>query len=403
MYIAIFILLMGICSYLYNRSIFHPAVVANGIWGTIILLYNNLNHPLWCLSDAFYIAILCWLLPFTLLSNFIGNIPIKHKTYKQFGNIRFYNKLMPFILVLGFLSICGFIMYSKGSMQLIRLLLTDQEFPFYIKIILYLSTFLIVYFLWGIINIEHINKKSIVFLLVVLLIISIFKSNKTSFLSLFVSIAYIFYYKRNLSIKKIVISSAVLIVFLIIVSSSRADYDFESSSGLENYLYIYLFSPLTAFDLLLNQEINLGVPATGESILIFFYKIFNVFGANIDFSTLGVWVDVPLPTNVYTVMRIFFLEGGFVGILIGSVIMGIIWGVLFRMQKTRNPIIAVFYATMLPSLFFQSFGDYFFYSFSMTLQYLLFSIIIGRGIKLPALPKFKFRIYQNYNRTKFMS
>lgn len=392
MIVAILLLFFSIGSYLFSRSIFQPAVIVNGLWGVIILLYQCLDHPLWNLSNAFYAAILCWCVPFTIISLFFGHFPVKKISKKRIGNISFYRKSMPYVIALGFLSVCGFVLYSGGDTSILRILLNDQEFPIYIKVILLFSTFIIIYFLWGLVNLEYVKKKQIVFLFLVVLIISIFKSNKTSFLSLFVSVAYIFYYKGSLNIKKIIVSVVVLISLLIVVSISRSDYDFGTSSQIEKYLFIYLLSPLPAFDLVLNNQLDLGEPAFGESVFIFFYRIFNIFGASIDFSILGDWVYVPLPTNVYTVMRIFYLEGGYYGITIGSIIMGVIWGILFRLQKTKNPIVAVFYAAMVPSLFFQTFGDYFFYTFSMTLQYLIFAIIIGRGIKNLNLPRITFKL-----------
>ena len=137
---------------------------------------------------------------------------------------------------------------------------------------------------------------------------------------------------------------------------------------------------MTAFDLLLNGDIVLDPGVWGSGTLAFLYKLINFFGGTLEISQLGTWVNVPLPTNVFTTMRGFYLDGGFLGIFIMSCVLGIIWGGLYAFQLARNKIFLLFYAMMLGSLFFQSFGDYFFYSFSMTLQYYVFSVIMARGL-----------------------
>ena len=123
-----------------------------------------------------------------------------------------------------------------------------------------------------------------------------------------------------------------------------------------------------------------GTPGSGT--LTFFYKVLNVFGADLKISELGGWVYVPLQTNVFTTMRGFYLDGGYMGIAIMGTILGTIWGFLYALQAIGHKVYVLFYALMISSLFFQSFGDYFFYTFSVTLQYYISSIIMSRGVVL---------------------
>lgn len=391
--IAILFVCLSIFCYYINKDIFHPACIVTLLWGTLLFLYGYLDHPLWHLSDKFYYSIILWIVPFYIFSNLIGKYKIKNSKYfnntEFIGNAKSYNDLMPIALGIGIVSCVLLIVYCGGNLVNLRFLLVSSQFPTYINLIFYLSTFLIAYLLVGLINYSKINKRNILTLFLIIIIISVLKSNKTSVLSLFVSVAYILHVRGKLRLSTIFYSIFVLSIFLILITINRADWDFNNDSGLANYLYIYLLSPLTAFDLLLNKGISLGNTTVGESIFIFFYKIFNTFGANLEFSTLGEWVNVPLPTNVFTSMRGFYLDGGYCGIAFGSFIMGIIWGLMYRSQKMGNPVLIVFYATMIPSLFFQSFGDYFFYSFSMTLQYYIFCIILIRGFKYR---KFRIRL-----------
>lgn len=177
-----------------------------------------------------------------------------------------------------------------------------------------------------------------------------------------------------------------MVISLVMLTLNRADYDFESDSGLINFLYIYLLSPLTAFDALINNEVFLEPGAPWSNTLSFFYKIFNVFGANLEMGELGSYIYVPLPTNVFTTMRGFYLDGGMFGIFIMSIILGLYLGNIYSYQKRNHVVYILFYAAIYTGLFFQHFGDYFFYSLSMIIQYYIFSHIIVRGFK----KKYKF-------------
>ena len=267
------------------------------------------------------------------------------------------------------------------NFQAIRLLLVEKELPVIINLLYYINTFLSVYVLYGLLNIEYFEKRKIYIILAFLLLVAIFKSNKTSFLALFISFLYILKVKRKFRIKYLFFSILLLVTLLIIVSLNRADYNFESDDGILNFLYIYLLSPLTAFDALLNGEVKLNHGAWGSGVLAFFYKVLNVFSADLKLSELGTYVWVPLPTNVFTTMCGCYLDGGYFGIFLVASILGGIYGCLYAFQKRGNTVYILYYALMVSSLFFQSFGDYFFYTFSVTLQYFVFAIILSCGVK----------------------
>ena len=384
--VAIIVLISSfVLSLLFTRDIFHPAVLVSGLWGGLVVLYHLLEHPLWDLTDNFYKAIILWVIPFVVCSYTQGlrSFKIDDKLTVATINEQFYKSLYKYILIYAVGFIFAIIVYAGGlNTYTIRVLLLEGNFPIYLEILFYLNTFMTIYVLYAVMNPELLGIKRLLLLMFLLLIISLLKSNKTSFLAIFVSLAYLLKKKGQFSMKVLLGLVIALGALLVVVSITRRDYDFESDSAIENFLYIYLLSPLTAFDGVLNGEIFLNSGTWGESVLEFFYKVFNAFGADLKISDLGVWTNVPLPTNVYTAMRGPYLDGGYIGIVVVSIILGGIWGNLYAWQKKNYLIFVVFYAAMVSSLLFQSFGDYFFHSLSMTIQYYLFSIIICRGIRL---------------------
>ena len=179
-------------------------------------------------------------------------------------------------------------------------------------------------------------------LLVLILIISLLKSNKTSFIALFCGILYCLYKNGKLRIKYLLISILVLLGLVSLVSIGRADYNFESDSGVLNFVYIYTLSPLTAFDSLINNEITISEGTIGSSTFTFLYKILAIFGIPLKFSDLGTWVYVPLPTNVFTTLRGFYMDFGCWGVTLISAFLGSIWGFYINSKKKNYGIFVMF-------------------------------------------------------------
>ena len=383
--VSVSFIILVVIFYLLTKDIFHPSVIVSGLWATLLSLYIFTKHPLWDLSDNFSLAISLWVFPFTIMSYICSRVPIRilHSSRMYNVNVIFFNRLFPFVIVYNLLFLFLIIFYAGGlNFYSIRQLLLQPSYPFLLDVLFYLNTFFSAYVLYGLINIENFAKKKIVLLLLLLLVVSLFKSNKTSFLSFFVSVLFILKLKNKLKVLPVIFIIISLMTLLTLVSLNRADYDFKSDGGLLNFLYIYILSPLTAFDLLLNGEYVLDGGTPGSGTLTFFYKVLNVFGADLKISELGGWVYVPLQTNVFTTMRGFYLDGGYMGIAIMGTILGTIWGFLYALQAIGHKVYVLFYALMISSLFFQSFGDYFFYTFSVTLQYYISSIIMSRGVVL---------------------
>lgn len=382
--ISVLFILLFVGVYFLTRDFFHPAVIVSGLWMLLLVLYATCDHPLYDLSNNFIIAISLWVFPFVLFSYSFSKVPLKvyAPPIDNHKGKMIFDRLYPYILLYSVLFIATILFYAGGlSFIAIRTLLLEPSFPPLLMLLFYLNSLLVIYALYGILNIDEFGHKKVTSVIVLLLIMSLFKSNKTSFLSLFVGLLFCLKRTGKLRFSHIIFLSIAFLLLIILLSLNRADYDFEADSGIINFLYIYLLSPLTAFDTLLNNEVHLSQGSIGSGTFVFFYKILNIFGADLKIADLGTYVYVPLPTNVYTTMRGFYLDFGYWGIFIFSSLLGGIWGGLYRLQRNGNKIFTLFYASMVSSLFFQSFGDYFFYSLSMTIQYYIFSVLIIRGLK----------------------
>nr|WP_301348521.1 O-antigen polymerase [uncultured Muribaculum sp.] len=173
-----------------------------------------------------------------------------------------------------------------------------------------------------------------------------------------------------------------LVILLILVTVFRNDSTAQQDDAFIKYLYIYILSPITALDLLINQEVNPIIGTNGSASFPFLFTVLNIFGLDYTFTENPGWVTVPVFTNAYTAIWGFYSDFNWVGVFIFSIIMGWVWGIVYRLQQAGNQIALLFYSATCFSLIFQAFGDFFIESFSMDIQMLIYCIILSNGVKI---------------------
>lgn len=367
------------------KDIFHPSAIVSGMWAFLLLLYKVCDHPLWNLSDKFFLALNLWVIPFVFCCLIVSKQKWHFECSKKCRpfNLKRYNHYFPVALIYSIVFVLAFALYG-GSFSIVdtKSVISKENIPLTITLLLYLNTLMTVYVFYGVLNHEKVGMTKVWIIFLFLLFMSVFKGNKTSFLSVFIGLFFILKNKGQLRVKYIWGGVTALTVLLIWISVGRSDYNWEKDSAVMDFLYIYFLSPLPSFDMILHHEWNLNPGSPMSATFSFFYKIFNVFGANYEIAELGDWVSVPLPNNVFTTLRPFYIDGGFVWITVMACVLGTIGGILYTLQKQGNVVFTVFYATMVSSLFFQSFDDYFFRDLSIVIQYYFFSVFMVRGFKM---------------------
>jgi len=251
--------------------------------------------------------------------------------------------------------------------------LLEDDFPIYLKLLFYFNSFSVVYFLVVSLFPGILTKRQYLVLLFVILVSTIVKTNKTAIIGLACGFFYIYKMRGKLTFFNVMKSVLLIVGILFLTISLRGDV--TDSFDLLNYLNIYTLSPMAAMDMVVNQELSIESSAWGGSTFVFFYKILNTFGCNFEIISRGEWVNVPVPTNVFTVLCGFYVDFGMTGVLVFASLLGGFWGVIYRFASRGFSIFIVFYALMLHSLILQFFADYFFKTFSMTLQFFLFSVL----------------------------
>ena len=361
---------------LIKKDIFHPSFIVCGLWGTLLLIYWVADHPLWDLSNRFFLCAIVWVVPFAIISNIFSYRPVtvqlkgSHPNYTYPVNIDFFNKLFPIAIAVNIATILVSIGAAGGfSFSQIRQLYISNSIPPILGLLLYACNFVYVFNIYALLHLKKLDKKKAALLTLSVLVVFIFKSNKTSFLLYFITLLYVFHKNKVLNFYRLILFTLIFAGLIVLVTINRLDFDFSTSEAILNFIYIYLISPLTAFDTLINGGVTLDPGSPGSGFLAFLYNVINAFGGSLQISQLGTFIDVPLPTNVFTIMRGPYLDAGIVGIFLMSVIQGAFYGLCYAEQKINKKFYPLFYALMVSTLFMQSFGDYLLYSFYLNIFY----------------------------------
>ena len=136
---------------------------------------------------------------------------------------------------------------------------------------------------------------------------------------------------------------------------------------------VYIYSPIVALG---HLELNPDA-VTGAYTLRFFYAVMHrLFGTMPPEQVILPYVDVPFPTNVYTVLQPFIYDFGAPGVVIGSLLYGLLFGGLFYMAQSKKALPIILYAGLSIALIGQFIGDLFLTTLSGNLQFIIAASII---------------------------
>lgn len=362
------------------KDLFHPSCIVTVEWLVILILYAYTKHGLFSISDYTLCLVLMWSIIFSISCFMFSRIKFQCsiKISNQSVNHSLIKSLyIPLVLlkILFIISIFSFFGFSPGQIRKGLL----EDLPVLLKLLFYIDSFSTIYYFALFFD----KKSSIrmkIFFTILVIFCSFLKMNKTVFLSIFFSFCYLLYSQKKLNVKSllflllIVCGSVFLLVYIRKDSSTIQDFT------IGKYLAIYTLSPLTAFGQIVNGDIKIS--AHESYVFIFLNRVFSkLFNLNLNTTIFGPWINVPFPTNVYTILAPFYIDFKTVGIVTFSFIEGAFSGYIYSYVKRNFIAFKIFYAGFIFSLFLQFFSDYFFYAMSTLLQYLIFSFVFVVKIK----------------------
>ena len=368
--------IIGLTGYKKTHCAFHPGVIVSFSWGIILFCYQHLNHELYPLSNKFLCAISLWVFPFCVFSFLFTNV-------KSYFPKALYTQCMKakLIVILAiifiFINIWGaYENYSLSGGLAYRAILeltANDNMPPVIKFLQRLQLIsTIIYALLMIYNDKIQCPKKVVIIHAVTLFLWVFiNANKGSIVQLVMVSFFALYYHKKLTFSKFLIAAVFLLSTLYVMQSMRALSDSKGRSSeidIEKTALIYILSPLKAFDMVLNQEVNYP---PGQTFRFFDTVLTKVGLKNGAVQNGEMWVQVPVPTNVYTVMFGYYVDYGYWGILIFGMFLGSCWGILYNEYRKGLPFFTTIYAVLLYALPLQFFADYIFVFLSVFFQIII--------------------------------
>lgn len=379
-----------------SKSMLSPEFISPFGWGVILLLYLVLNHGLYNLSDKVLIIVLLWnfsLFLGVLITRFflmLKNKKIKNKRSEadfnllSFGVYRFYY----WVSIIGFFPTL-YIIYKQTqaiggdffySLRMANTGIIESDISLGIFIYVYVFAN-IAYFTEFILIKKGSSKKRFVILLLINFILAITTASKSAFLFFMISTLVIYLLKNKIFFPnfKVVKYSFVTIILMISIQTLR---DSGSSAKIDGstLLYTYLLGGLPALDKIVNSEMSSSQfgQNTFSLVINFLKKIGfkeNISKNYVNDITYDSYINVPYPTNVYTVIGPIWLDFSYLGVVLSAFFVGILV-CFFYIEANKKSWALIVYGYLFCILVLQFFGEYIFTNMSLLLQIILLSYLL---------------------------
>jgi len=377
--IALFFLYLSAGVKLSGKNLFAPAVLTSGIWIICLLLFLTLDHDLPPFSSQFTLSIIIWVTGICISSLFFQS--------KKFSNTNPNNDVSYTILNVYFLiSILSFPFLINWAIGVITsphegISATQALRQSALGLGIYKGQQLkfFPYLIWNaayIIELCYFKKTRLLQVIILgLLIISygVLTMSKFTFLMLFINTLSILSFRLNIKLKHIIIGSITIFLFIIIMQILRENASMSSNSQLNNFLVLYAIGHISAFDTLE----PMSAVHFGENTFRSIYAILNSIGVS-DIEPTNIvlpWIKRPILTNTYTGMYPYFVDFGYLGVFIFSLIIGSFMGFLFGRARRGSGLCASIFAVCSYMVVFQYQGDFFFTNLAGNIKLIIVTTI----------------------------
>lgn len=155
--------------------------------------------------------------------------------------------------------------------------------------------------------------------------------------------------KRKLFLLAPIITVTILLLHFIRMSS-------EDNATVSSVLGVYIYSPLLALSKL--SELD----SSGDSGIYTFRFIFAILyklglSSTEPVKTIMEYVNVPVPTNVFTVMQPFFQDYSLYGVAFGAMFYEVIYASVYICARQDSPVAMLIYAVLAVGLFTSFFAE----------------------------------------------
>ncbi len=354
-------------------NVFSPWFLTLSVWmvlGVAIVVFGDMMDPI---SDVFYRCIVVWLIVF-VVSSFLTYNLLPAKSVIRENGIEANSLLFDlfFVLAMVMTPLYVYQIYkivtmfdTKDLMENIRILAVEGEGQGFLNYTMVINQSLLLVALW---RYPKIPLWKLVCTILCCIIFSIANMEKLTFFLVFVVVVYVLFERKIIKVRTIAISVLALFLIFYIFTVARSGEDASKNDGMSimEFLGIYLISPPIAFGHLrpiISQDF---CPESLWTIYPYIEKFID--GEAVGHDAFGEFVYVPLPTNVYTVMRPFYQDGGVIGVAFFALLYGVGSGWVYRYARNGQPFSICLYSFIVFVLALQFFDELIFAAIPLFLQ-----------------------------------
>jgi len=354
-------------------NVFSPWFLSIIVWivlGFAIILFGSKMDAV---PNIFYKCIFVWLTVF-LMSSFLtyNLLPAKSCVHESGINVNVFLFNFFFILAIVLTPLYVYQIYklvtmfdAKDLVANIRLLAIEGEDRGILNYTMVINQSLLLVALWGY---PKIPLWKVISTIICCFIFAVANMEKLTFFLIFITIVYVLFERKLIKVRTIAIFSFVLffIFYVFTVSRTSSDANTSDSMSVIDFLGIYFTSPPIAFGHLRQTISQYLCPESLWTIYSYIGRFIN--GVAVEHDAFSEFVFVPVPTNVYTIMKPFYQDGGVFGVAFFALLYGIGSGLVYRYARNGQPFSKCLYSYLVFILALQFFDEIIFASIPLFIQ-----------------------------------
>lgn len=359
-----------------RRRWYAPSVLASGVWVVSLLAYSWIDHGLHPLTNETCSMITYWLALFCIPCWCVQSVYIKPifkdiRTSVTARDIYYYLTL--FTLPLMVFSVLLVVARSGGNpFSALRDANVAED-----NGIRTTGFFVIFWMVSYIMELQVVSKKNlgrVVLLFLVNLFYAFISMGKMNFMILFLASAIILTRRKILKLWHLAIGGVVMIFLFVGIQTIRGSYTTP-----KKFAALYLTSSMGNLNTNLKPE---SAEHWGENTFRLFYAFKSALDGGhtkpvdpiLEFKRVEVGEFV-FGSNTYTALYPFYKDFGKTGVMVFAVILGLLFGYLFKTSEDNSDFALVLYAILAGSIVMQFIGDTFFTVLSQNIQYLVAALL----------------------------
>ena len=359
-----------------RRRWYAPSVLASGVWLVSLMAYSWIDHGLHPLTKDTCSMITYWLALFCIPCWCVQSVYIKPifkdiRTSVTARDIYYYLTL--FTLPLMVFSVLLVVARSGGNpFSALRDANVAED-----NGIRTTGFFVIFWMVSYIMELQVVSKKNlgrVVLLFLVNLFYAFISMGKMNFMILFLASAIILTRRKILKLWHLAIGGVVMIFLFVGIQTIRGSYTTP-----KKFAALYLTSSLRNLNTNLKPE---SAEHWGENTFRLFYAFKSALDGGhtkpvdpiLEFKRVEVGEFV-FGSNTYTALYPFYKDFGKTGVMVFAVILGLLFGYLFKTSEDNSDFALVVYAILAGSIVMQFIGDTFFTVLSQNIQYLVAALL----------------------------